>query len=174
MHERTALTMAVVSGREDVVRVLLESGADPNQVIRWIWNHAESDAGFPGWPDQYSSDRHGQRLLAIAPTSAIVGLLLQAGASPHVRDQDGGTPLMNAAAHGAVEAVATLLSAGADPALRSAEDGTALRYAHEALDEELDRSPRNERAVLACTTTIAVLQKAQGGSIARGTTAPHQ
>ena len=54
---------------------------------------------------------------------------LQAGASTNVRDENGWTPLHEAARWGTAEAVTTLLEAGADPNARSELGSTPLSLA---------------------------------------------
>jgi uncharacterized protein len=100
----TAIGLAAFLGGPDVVRVLLDRGADP-----------DDDADNP---------------LRVRPVHAAAAardlesmrLLLDAGADPNARQQAGFTPL-HAAAHVDDEELARLLLAhGADPALRT-DDG---------------------------------------------------
>lgn len=77
-------------------------------------------------------NRKGLDALAIcAQNPAAVGLmpaLLQAGASPHVRDFDGNTPLHHASASGSLKALRLLVSCGANPLAKNLSDWTPLAY----------------------------------------------
>jgi ankyrin repeat protein len=55
--------------------------------------------------------------------------LLQHGADPNQRDQNGWTPLMKAVSLGSIDAVKILLEAGADRAIRDGKDRTAADVA---------------------------------------------
>lgn len=88
------LVRAVQRGHENVVRIALENGANPN--IR---------------------DRDGMTALywgADLGHKAIVSLLLKHGADPNVKTIVGETALMAAARNGAVDIVNSLVDAGAD------------------------------------------------------------
>lgn len=100
----TALHMAVQGRHAEVVRVLLERGADPNLT----------------------------GLLAIAchdATEEIIGLLLAAGADPNRAGAGGETPLMVAARFSPPEVLRRFLDAGGDPALVSDEGKSAIDFA---------------------------------------------
>jgi ankyrin repeat protein len=58
-----------------------------------------------------------------------LALFIKAGASVNAYDQEGWTPLMNAALHGHLECVNMLLSAGADPHLVDDQKQTCLHKA---------------------------------------------
>ena len=100
----TPLGLAAFMGGPEVVRVLLEHGAD-----------ADDDAG----------NRFGVRPVnaaAAAHDHETMRLLLEAGADPNARQQGGFTPLHSAAHTDDVEMARLLLAHGADPALAT-EDG---------------------------------------------------
>jgi len=82
-------------GHLEVVKLLLEHGADPNVKNR--------DGKTP--LHNAASEGHLE----------VVKLLLERGADPNVKDDDGNTPLHNAAWRGHLEVVKLLLEHGADP-----------------------------------------------------------
>lgn len=104
----TGLHLAAYFGREEVVSVLLAAGADPDAVAtngtRLRPLHAATAARAP----------------------AIVGVLVDAGATVDARQKGGFTPLMAAAKHGDTDSLRWLLAAGADPD-QVADDGSTAR-----------------------------------------------
>jgi len=66
----------------------------------------------------------------------IVQMLLEHGANPNVREQDGFTPLHAAAQNGDVDTIRTLLLGGADLTLKSADGKTAMDIAMDAGHEK--------------------------------------
>jgi ankyrin repeat protein len=60
--------------------------------------------------------------------SAVVSLLLQAGADINARDGDGRTPLMRAAGRNCLNCVRLLIEKGADARLKSKSGMTAFQY----------------------------------------------
>lgn len=99
------LEYAIYHAPIDLVRALLELGADPN---------APDPAGFPSLLAALSSDRE-DRL-------AVLELLLAHGADLGQRGINDWTPLHWAAAGDDVAAVAFLLARGADPTARTRID----------------------------------------------------
>lgn len=63
-----------------------------------------------------------------AGSTALMPVLLSNAASPHVRDQDGNTPLHHASASGSLKALRILLAAGANPMAKNNYDWTPLAY----------------------------------------------
>lgn len=104
----TALGLAAFLGGPQVVRILLERGADPDD---------DADNRFGVRPVHAASAAHDHDTLR---------LLLEAGADPNQRQQGGFTPLHTAAHTDDVELARLLLDHGADPAL-AADDGRDAR-----------------------------------------------
>jgi TPR repeat protein len=95
---------AARGGHADVVRLLIEAGANPRE-----------------------RDTYGNTPLHEAKSAEVAGLLLDHGVSPDVRSNSGETPLMTRTAAPAV--VERLLLAGAHPNLRDEDGQTALEHA---------------------------------------------
>jgi ankyrin repeat protein len=100
----TPLGLAAFLGGPEVVRVLLEHGADPDD---------DADNQFGIRPVNAAAAAHDHESMR---------LLLEAGADPNARQQGGFTPLHSAAHTDDVEMARLLLAHGADPAL-AADDG---------------------------------------------------
>ena len=103
-----ALTHAVDARRPDIVKVLLDAEADPNQ-----------------------RDSRGRTALMSAleqeaPSLDIVRALLSAGTDPNAQDNGGKTALMAAAVRNDAETIRLLMAAGADPQLADGQHQTAF------------------------------------------------
>jgi ankyrin repeat protein len=115
MHEqvrfgRTPLIQASAEGKTDVVKSLLEKGADINAL--------DGD----GWTAMREASRNGH--------TEVVRLLLEKGADISTHDGDGWTALSLAAGGGRTEVVKLLLERGADVNAQT-WNGTALHSAAE-------------------------------------------
>ncbi|KAI9360068.1 ankyrin repeat-containing domain protein [Zopfochytrium polystomum] len=135
---RTPLMAAVTAKNAELVRLLLQHGADPNGVSPPGVRH---DPFF--MPILAASgDADGVTALCMSaqsydpqtPESSdrvnVLRLLLARGANPNgVPNPKFGTPLMTAAIYGDPTATAALLAAGADPNGRSLNNETALTSA---------------------------------------------
>ena len=107
----TALGLAAFLGGAEVVRVLLEHGADADD---------DADNLFGVRPVHAASAAHDHETMR---------LLLEAGADPNLRQQGGFVPLHEAAHSDDVELARLLLDHGADPALAADDGRDAIRIA---------------------------------------------
>lgn len=116
------LGLASFFKRREVVKALLERGAQPNLPSR--------DQRFTPLHSAVATD-------AGASESEIVRLLLEAGADPNAKSREGGTPLHAAAFTGDLEIAELLLAYGADPSETNAKGLTALDLARERRNVEV-------------------------------------
>ena len=101
--EATTLTIAAIWGKADVVKLLLDHGANANII------------GFGGEPILYQAITHGM------PCASVVKLLLDHGAKVNAADNDGQTALIGAATLGDPTIAALLLAHGAAINLKTKE-----------------------------------------------------
>jgi uncharacterized protein len=107
----TALHWAAYRDDAEMARLLIQSGANPNVKTRL-------------------GDVTPLQLAATNGSTAIVELLLKAGAAVNAANGNGTTPLMFAAAAGRIDAIRILLDSGADVNSRDANHGqTAAMFA---------------------------------------------
>jgi uncharacterized protein len=104
--DESPLMLASLKGLTDVVRQLVEKGADVNK---------------PGWAPLHYAATHGHL--------DIMALLLENHAYIDASSPNGSTPLMMAALYGTPSAVKLLLEAGADPDLKNTQGLTAIDFA---------------------------------------------
>ncbi|MBX7057207.1 MAG: ankyrin repeat domain-containing protein [Leptospirales bacterium] len=112
-HE-SLLDTAAMNGHVELVRYLLESGANPNVADRGGWTALHFGVNCT----------EGER-----ETREIVSLLLQRGANVNAQDSTGFTPLMYAATKMDGELVRMLLRGGADPNIKNSVGMTARELA---------------------------------------------
>jgi len=120
------LGLAAFFGRREAAALLLARGGDVN-----------------------TASRNNQKVMALhaalaGPAPDIAESLIAAGADINAVQQDGVTPLMEAAAIGQAELVRLLLDRGADPSARDGKDRVAADFArtagHQAIVELLTSS----------------------------------
>jgi len=113
----TALHFAAFFGHPEAVTLLVEHGA-------------EVDAFGRGWMTGTALHSGVSRL-----QSEVARILLDAGASPDVRQSGGWTPLHAAAMNGDLASLELLLAAGADPAATNDEGRSVADLAGESGDD---------------------------------------
>ena len=142
-----AIFHAVKSGNRDIVRLLLERGADPNVSFEDATGSPLDSASAGSDPEMVSllikgkADvnyrmRGGHTALHTAcmqkeseQASAIITILLQSGADVNAVTHFGVTPLMNAVEADNITAVKILLQRSADPRIRNINGKTAFDLA---------------------------------------------
>lgn len=151
----TPLMLAAQYGREEIMALLIERGADPNRRgggERTALQYATEknriaiakrllDAGAD--INGYDSTRLTPVTMAADRRYTDLALLfIGRGADVNVQHTQGWTPLIDAARNGDLRLVKALLDAGADLSLRHPSGGTALdhakRYKHQAIARLLE------------------------------------
>ena len=104
------IDLALMFGTSDVVKVLLDAGADPSRILSGHWRGPEDDGPY----DHKFINLTPLHLAAALGSARKVRALLDAGADVHVRDWLDWTPLHGAAISGSIGVVNLLLDAGAE------------------------------------------------------------
>ena len=120
-YGNTPLSRACFMNRVEVVKRLLQRGADPNLRITY---RSPVDGRV----------EKGVVALMFSRSLEAVTALLEAGADPNVHDEEGTTPLMRAVLATPPAAVEALLAAGADAQARNRGGDTAADLVKKRLD----------------------------------------
>ena len=116
------LGLAAFFKRREVVRYLLEMGADPRRASR--------QGGFAPLHSATATD-------AGARDIEIVRMLLEKGADPNAKSQSGSTSVHTVAFTGDLESLDLLFKHGADPEIKNNEGKTAADIARERGNQEI-------------------------------------
>ncbi len=142
----TALRLATVANEIEAVRLLLESGADPNiqNISGYTPLSRAAGQGFQeilallladGRTALDTQDNRGDtalRTAVINRETRSVGLLLEKGANPDIQNDEGKTALTRAVAQGYNEIVKLLLESDANTGLKDHQGWAAIDYARNA------------------------------------------
>ena len=126
-YGRTPLMCAAGKGRFDVVKYLIDHGADVSKNTAWKKRtalHTASESGY----------------------LKVVEALLSKGAEINVEDEDRCTPLMLAAERGHIDMLLYLIDHGADVSKKGWKKQTALHYASESGDLKVVEALLNKGA----------------------------
>lgn len=118
----SALGLAAFFKRREVVRYLLDAGADPRPASR--------QGGFTPLHSAVATDPGARDI-------EIVRMVLGKGADPNAKNQSGSTSLHTVAFTGDREGLDLLLAHGADPAVKNKEGKTAAEIARERGHQEI-------------------------------------
>jgi HEAT repeat protein len=150
----SALYQASVQGRAEIVKALLDNGADPNRLsdgaedeglplcAAAAWDHVEViGLLLAAGADPRGQEGGGWSALLWAATNGhgdCAEVLLTAGADPDGVNDQSDTPLTLAARRGALGVVRSLLDHEADPSISDGDGDTALAIAEDWLGVHLE------------------------------------
>jgi hypothetical protein len=146
----TALMEAVGNGNQEMVRVLLNAGADVNARNKngrtALLNIHEDTTAEVVWALVAAGAKVNRKdvggntpvlMAAMEDNVPVLQALLDAGAKVNAKNEEGRTALMEAAREDHSESVKVLLRAGADVDRKDNEGRTALKLAQEAENSEI-------------------------------------
>ena len=138
----SALRFAVAEGHVDIVRALLDGGADVDKANKDgatpLSASVDDSSGeiamilLNAGANPHATNKEGITALMFAAgrkNHEVAKMLLDAGANPDAKEKDGWTALLFAAYHGNFEAAKILLNAGASPNAKEKDGWTAVNVA---------------------------------------------
>jgi ankyrin repeat protein len=149
--ESPSLDAAIRFGNENVVKLLIESGAPVNPVKTRLWPPLSEAAHWRKIEIMKVLLNAGanvdgldhQRTTYLASYGVfdkrVTKILLEAGANPNATDSDGSTAHMQASGYGYEDAIKILIEHGADVNLKDKSGRTALMHA--AAGKYVDGAP---------------------------------
>ena len=124
-YQHTPLVLAIKKGNVDIVKLMIDAGADVNAVCECHGNGALLLAVIGGHVhclreliaagvDVNTKNKKGKTCLMFVRDSQCCEELILAGADMNIKDTEGGTSLFYALLNGNVDVVEVLIDAGAD------------------------------------------------------------
>ena len=168
----TAPMLAARSGKGDVVRLLLNAGAEPDltddpadrhrATVRFLCRHEDTNADMEGM----RLGRTACHFAAAGGHTDVIRVLIESGCDVNAADHTGKTPLMLAVKGGFLALARLLIQAGAAVEPRDLRDSNALLMAATAGNAELARLLINSGAEVDaydgfyCTALMAAVSRA--------------
>ena len=118
INQSSSLYLAANFGKQDVVQLLLERGADPNI-------HVDVHVGRQFVGEQFAAYTRDKFLISVGKTDNghVVKLLIPKEAGTNMVDESGMTPLITAVQNGHEYVAQLLLAGGAEPNIHEDRDG---------------------------------------------------
>ena len=172
-HGYTPILLATINGHKDVVRFLLEKGANPSKAYKDGETplHSSARCGrkymvqllLDGEADPNMADTEGTTPLQVAAYFGhkdVVELLMDRRADPNKANKDSVTPLHKATQWGDKDAIQLLLDGGADPTRVDNEGKMPVHVAARCDPKYVVGHWNDGEADMADTEEVALLQKA--------------